>query len=274
MFKRVKIRDKLFCWIGMGVIFFSPNLFGQDISVSPSILDFTGNPGEIVSKSVTLTNMGSKTYDFKVHLKDWERDSLGNKLYMEEGSLANSNTLWVKLAENSFSLAPAARKQVLVNLEIPAGINAHTASNSMLFFTQTNPDKAASNLSAIGVQVSYEFGVQLFYNPNGLLKGEINYNKMFFQPAQDALCPKISIHFTNTGQVNKRGTIRLELTNKQAGQEHKLAPIPFAIMPLGQQVMWIDLPKNLAKGEYHVVTLLDAGNEYDLKVAEKEIYVD
>lgn len=256
------------------LIFLIGSSYAQDISVSPSVITLSGNPGETISETLTITNSGKTPYEFLVNVKDWKREVSGNKVYADAGTLPNSNSAWIRVVENSFVIKPGERKLVTIYMEVPAEGVGHVASNSIVFLTQTNPQESATNESAIGIKIAYEFGVQLFYNPPTARKGEIEYEQLTFISAQDEKAAKAQLQYRNEGDVNKTGTIRVELTNKESGEEFKLQPVPFAIMPHDVQIIQVELPANVTKGNYLLVSLLDAGGGYNLKVAEKDIYVE
>jgi len=79
--------------------------------------------------------------------------------------------------------------------------------------------------------------------------------------------------FANTGQINKTGTARLEITNKITGAEIKPEPAYFAIMPQGKQRLNLPLREQLLPGSYLLVTILDAGRGDSLKIAEKDLVI-
>lgn len=74
----------------------------------------------------------------------------------------------------------------------------------------------------------------------------------------------------NTGQINKDAYVRFELTNIETGEEIPVKSIAVAMLPEAEQWIQLDLPATL-KGRYLAVAILDAGAQYDLKIAEKEI---
>lgn len=246
----------------------------QEISVSPAYINFEGKPGETVSQTVTLTNTGKKPYDFAINLKDWKRDSLGNKIYSEVGTLPHSNANQIRIIENTLTLMPGEKKTTTIYMEIPTQQTDRIALNSMLFFTQTNPDDMTTENASVGIKISYEFGIQLFYNPLGALRGDLAFESFDADLASEtSSTPSMTVAYKNTGEVNKLGFLRMELTNKQTGEELKLDPIPFAIMPLSNQKIPVSLPPSLKAGDYLAVAILDAGTGYNLKVAEKNVRV-
>lgn len=246
----------------------------QEISVSPAYINFEGKPGETVSQTVVLTNSGKKPYDFVISVKDWKRDSFGNKIYSEAGTLSHSNANRIRLIENTITLLPGEKKTATIYMDIPQQQADRMASNCMLFFTQANPDDVKTDQASIGIKVSYEFGVQVFYNPIGALKGDLEFENFDFGLATaKSSTPALTVTYRNTGEVNKLGFLRMELTNKETGEERKIDPIPFAIMPLNSQKISVHLPDSIGRGEYLAVAILDAGVGQNLKVAEKNIHV-
>ncbi len=81
----------------------------------------------------------------------------------------------------------------------------------------------------------------------------------------------MDIHVKNTGQINKDAYVRFELTNTETGEEIPIKAVAIAMLPSSDQWVQIDLPEKLAAGRYLAVAILDAGSQYDLKIAEKEI---
>lgn len=247
----------------------------QALSFSPTRVYFKGNPGQTVSEVITIHNSSAEPYEFIISLEDWKRDSLGIKEYSPMSTLPNSNAKNITLPATNFQLGPKEKKSFTVSMVIPKAGNP-VATNSMLFFTQTNAKNPNMEGNAgIGVKVSLELGVQLFYTPTEAKKGELKFLAFEQQSTTVEQKPvaQLAVKFENTGEIPKDGFIRFELTNKQTGQEIKLKPTPIAIMPLDHQWAYCVLPYTLAAGDYLAVAILDAGGNNDLKVAEKDIHV-
>lgn len=248
------------------------NVMGQGFSVSPSRVVFSGNAGETVSQSITFSNNSLTTLSFINRIQDWDRDSLGNKLYYDGGTRPQSNAKWISLSSNSVEIKPGETKQVIVSLNIPA--DAKTLTNSMIFFTQVKqqqPEQVKG--TSIGINILMEVGVQVYYAPEGLNTGEFEFlafddHGIVEQNGIRMRTLALKIH--NKSAINKDATLRFELTSKETGEEIKLPPQIIAMLPDATQWVMMKLPANL-KGKFLAVGLLDAGSTYDLKVAEKEI---
>ncbi|MGJ7031138.1 hypothetical protein [Niabella hirudinis] len=257
-------------------LLFCCGLQAQQISFSPMRLFFKGAPGETVSETITISNTTSQPYEFLLNLKDWNRDSLGTKHYFPESSLPHSNAKNISLPQTNFIIAPGEKKIYTVNMRIPLADTQKTASNSMLFFTQVNaPRTNAKAKPGLGIRISMEFGIQLFYTPQAADRGSLQFEAFNYESLRikDSAVQRLIVKYQNTGQVHKDGFIRFELTNKQTGEEIKPAPVPMAIAPLSNQVAYCPLVKQ-APGDYLAVAILDTGAGNDLQVAEKNIHVD
>lgn len=244
----------------------------QGFSLSPTRLFFTGNPGETISQTLTFGNSTNKTVSYVARIQDFDRDTLGNKVYYDSNTRPSSNASWISFSTSSVVVGPGETKQILVSLNIPAGSKKLT--NSMVFFTQVKEQvQETVKARSFGVNVLVELGIQVYYSPNGLSAGEFEFlafDDRGIIDTQKTKTRRLALKIHNNGAINKDAFIRFELTNKETGEEIKIEPTTIAMLPDATQWVYLDLPTDL-KGKFLVVALLDAGSTYDLKVAEKEI---
>lgn len=115
--------------------------------------------------------------------------------------------------------------------------------------------------------------MQVYHVPDGLLPGTLEFlafEDRGIKKKDTALVRAMSIKVKNNGQLNKDAYVRFELTNIETGEEIIIKPIAIAMLPYAVQSIHLELPGNL-KGRFLAVSILDAGSQYSLKVAEKEI---
>lgn len=246
--------------------------YGQGISVSPSRIALSGQPGQTVSQAITFTNTSDKNLNFISSLKDWDRDEYGIKRYYPAGQLEHSNSNWISLSSSSIQLAPGESKVINVNLRVPDDSKVQL-TNSMLFFTQVNEQKKANNQPGLSVNVVIELGIQVYNIPAGLERGDLEFLAfedlgIIVKESKDSR--RLSLKIKNTGGINKEASVRFELTNIESGQEIPVNSVAIAMLPDAEQWINLDLPSSLT-GKYLIVAILDAGTQYDLKIAEKEI---
>ncbi len=260
--------------ITAGLLGFSLLSYAQSVSVSPSRAFFKGEPGKTVSQLITFHNSSSEAINFVGRLQDFKRDSVGAKVYYPPGSLAESNASWISLSSNTINIPPNSSKQLVVSLSIPASRQIDFLSHSMLFFTQV---KEQGNIEQkevkIGVNVLFEFGIQIYYTPPGLKNGDVSV--IAFKDNGNVLNGKdtvrnVAVKIVNQGASFVDANVRFEITNAVTGEELKLKTRPIAMLPKADQWVPAELPANL-HGQYMVVAIVDSGSSNDLKVAKKQI---
>ena len=246
--------------------------FAQGISVSPSRIFFTGEPGQTVTRSITFTNPSSNAMSFVSRIQDWDRDSTGVKMYYPTETLSQSNSAWLRLSSPTVIVPAGASQTVNLSMQIPSETQKTQLTHSMLFFTQVKEQQPAQN-AGFGINVLLEVGIQVYHVPTELQRGDLEF--LAFEDrgmAQNKTgsVRKMAVKIKNTGEINKDAYVRFELTDTQSGEEIPIKAIPIAMLPGAQQWVTVDLPGDL-NGHFLVVAMLDAGTEYDLKIAEKEI---
>lgn len=241
----------------------------QGISMSPTRLFFTGNPGETVTKTVLLSNSSKNDYVLSINYKDWTREETGNKIYFDASSLDGSNALWVSTMESSVNIPAGTDKEILVTMQIPENVSKAAVTNSMLFFTQLpqQSDKTPVQ-SGIGIISLFEFGLHIYYTPpaNNIKSLEItNIEEVVNDDIPNRM---VSVSITNDGNVVNDATVEFELTNIDSGEEIILKSKPISMIPGTQQVVHFTLPENIS-GNYLGVTIIKMAGTNDLRVGEK-----
>ena len=250
------------------IIFVVMDASAQGLSMSPTRLFFTGNPGETMTKTVRLANSSDKEYIVSVSYKDWERDQTGNKVYTEPGTRERSNASWVSTDQNTIRVPPNGQKEVLVHMQIPEKASPSTVTNSMLFFTQLpQQSDRTSTSTGIGIVTLFEFGLHVYYTPpaNTLTSLEITNIEEVQGEDQNR---KVAVTIFNDGNTITDGTVEFELTNTDSGEEVKLKPQTISMFPEATQIVQFALPQDIS-GNFLGVTIIKMSDSNDLRVGEK-----
>jgi hypothetical protein len=252
-------------------------VLAQGVSVSPTRLFFTGSPGERVVQVVRVENPSTQKMVFKLALKDFVRDSLGEKVYSDASSNPGSNAKWVQLLSNTVELAPGEKKEIPVYLLIPTDkkLSQQGVSRSMLFLSQLNEQQDAQGRPAgrsVGIHVKLEIGIHVYYTPDHCTKRDLEFisfdDRGSVANGKDTL-RRFAIVVKNQGDVSTDAAVRLELTDKQSGQEMPIPEKRITLLPGARQIVYMDLP--VLKGHFLAIAMLDTGDQNDLKVAEKDL---
>lgn len=241
----------------------------QGVSMSPTRLFFTGNPGDTVTETVILSNSSDQDYTLSISYKDWRRDEDGNKLYFEPGSLKRSNASWISTTESTLNIPPESSTEVLVTMQIPEELPNTTVTNSMMFFTQIpRQSDEASVQSGIGIITLFEFGLHLYYTPAENTTKSLEITNMEEVHDKEFQNQNVVISIRNDGNVVNDATVEFELTNTDTGSEIKMEPNPISMMPEAEQVVRFPLPEDLS-GNYLGVAIIKMAGSNDIRVGEK-----
>lgn len=248
----------------------------QGISVTPSRMFFSGMPGQAAVRQLELYNTGQGRLAFNTSVKDWLRDSTGNKVYYDAGKLPTSNATWLEVVPNTIDLGPGEKKTVTVTLHVPATPAAgKSVTNSMLFFTQVNEQQAftSEKESKIGINLRLELGIHIYHTPPGFSRKDLEFeafNDQGLAIQQQDTVRQLALKVKNTGDIVADSRIRFEITSKTTGEELHIPATAISMLPGAEQVIYLPLPANL-QGRYLAVALLDGGTDTSLKIAEKEV---
>lgn len=247
----------------------SSMLLAQSISMSPTRLFFTGNPGEKISKTVTLNNSSDKDYVFNLNYKDWAREEDGNKVYFNAGTSKASNAAWVSTLENSVTVPAKSTKEIVVTMQIPANASKSVVTNSMLFFTQLPQQTDQAKVqNGIGIITLFEVGLHIFYTPPGNNIKSLDITNIAEVSTENTANRKVAVSIHNDGNTINDATVEFELTNTDTGKEIKLPAVSISMMPDTNQVVQFSLPENIS-GNFLGVAIIKMAGSNDLRVGEK-----
>lgn len=214
---------------------------------------------------------------YRVYLRDFYRDSLGEKIYSDPGTTSGSNAGWVEGLPSRIDLAPGEKRDIPVYLVIPSDsmVSQRTVSRSMLFLSQMNNSDTLTMQKGgrkMGIQIRLEMGIHIYYTPAHCVRRNLEFrtfeNRGVIFSGKDSVI-RCAICVRNSGDISSDATLRLELTDKATGREIPVPEKKLTLLPDTEQIAYFDLP--LTHGRYLAVAFLDTGDQNDLKVAEKDI---
>ena len=245
----------------------------QGVAVSPSRIFFNAAAGQSVTERLQVSNTDSQVLILTATLKDWYRDSLGNKIYFEAGSLPTSNAGWMRIDPVQLVLQPHETKEVAVSIQVPD--SCRKVTNSMLFLTQVNKRKPVTGIDPSGkkvmILIKVEIGIHLYNIVPGISRKDLEFTAFDDKGPNTDSTRLLAVTIRNRGEVPTDATLRLELTHKISGAGIQLPARPLSMLPGATQVILIPVPAHQSKGKYLAAAILDYGDGTDLKVAQKEI---
>lgn len=246
-------------------------MFAQGgISASPLKLEFDAVSGSSQDKTIVLSNTGNGQLELTASVNDWYRDSTGNIVTVSAGSLASSCSRWIKIYPSThITLAPGETVNVTISVT-PGKENNLIHRNSMVFFTQLNPQQRKTS-DGININMAVRIGVQVYYTPNGLTGKNIEIiNFKTLRSIDSAYGGLLELHLKNTGMLVADGRVDFELVNLSTGKKTTLPHSAFYTLPGALRVITIPLKRSIPPGKYSATALIDFGRKEELKIGELE----
>jgi P pilus assembly chaperone PapD len=224
-----------------------------------------------VAASFSLANTSDQVVQATITRSDWDRVENGDNRFVTAGSTGTSCGAMLGVSPLSVRVEPHASRIVRLSL-LPGA--ALTKECWDIFFVEEVPQRASTKGNSL--QYIFRTGVKVYVAPPGLSRdGAIENMAVEDVPvprATSSTTPvktvssvppatkrQISVRFHNTGGMHLLAKGRLEfrrLDNSLAAQ----VPIPeFPTLPGATRKVMIDVPGNLAAGDYVVLALIDFG---------------
>jgi P pilus assembly chaperone PapD len=224
-----------------------------------------------VSASFSLANTSDKAVQATITRSDWLRLENGDNQFVPTGSTGTSCGAMLGVSPLSIRVEPHASRIVRLSAQPGAAVTKECWD---IFFVEEVPQRASTKGNSL--QYIFRTGVKVYVAPPGLSRdGAVENMAVEDVPlprATSSTIPvktaanippatkrQISVRFHNTGGIHLLGKGRLEfrrLDNSLAAE----VPIPeFPTLPGATRKVMIDVPSNLATGDYVVLALIDFG---------------
>jgi P pilus assembly chaperone PapD len=224
-----------------------------------------------VAASFSLANTSDKVVQATITRSDWDRVENGDNRFVTAGSTGTSCGAMLGVSPLSVRVEPHGTRIVRLSLQPSTALTKECWD---IFFVEEVPQRASTKGNSL--QYIFRTGVKVYVAPPGLSRdGAIENMAVEDVPvprATSSTTPakpvssvppatkrQISVRFHNTGGMHLLGKGRLEfrrLDNSLAAE----VPIPeFPTLPGATRKVMIDVPGNLAAGDYVVLALIDFG---------------
>jgi P pilus assembly chaperone PapD len=242
--------------------------YGQDFEVAPAKLNFTCEPGQIETKSITIHNHGNEKQQFTVSPANMKFDSLS-----AEEIAKKSCKDWLTLTPSFFTINPNDKMEVKVIMQVPPNESSTKGALIIVSATEEQNSIAADKQMKSAIKVRPRISVKVTQSP----KSNTNY-KASVSNLKEITLSKDSIRsfqvkITNQGDKMIDGKIYLVLSNLETAKETKEKPQSVSIFPSVSKTSVLKLPKNTPSGKYSLAVILDYGNSSALEAVQMNIVV-
>jgi len=249
----------LFC-----ILFLATCLLAQDFEVSPVLMNFTADPGEIQKKEINLINHSGKPQRYSLKLADYVLDKDGNKKAIALGTSKRSCADWLTLNPSIIELNPNQSATIEALMAVPKdGFTAKWCLIQVEVAREQSTFEADKNLAA-GVMLIPRIVILVKQSPrsNSNYKATISGLKEVTKPGEKQRSFEVQI--TNNGDNVIDALVNLALADMQTAKEQKFSPLKVTVYPDASRTVKLELPEVLPKGKYALAAILDYGHRQPL----------
>jgi hypothetical protein len=246
------------------------------VAVSPAHIYFNCKPGEKKTTTLKVSNNMKTAKKFELKFTDSDMNEKGKPSASKER--ANTLSNWITFSPTFFEVLPGTAQIVTVALNVPDVPEAYRAKWGLLYVNQVIERKTiditpGDNKIGMGVVPSFGFGISIYQNPPNVAvkKVEIQGLANITKAGEDHVV--IQLKAKNTGDGISFCTTYAEIVNSKNGKKQKFGKKSFTALPGHERVFNFDLPKDLEKGHYTCIGVLDFGSKEELEAAELEFDV-
>jgi hypothetical protein len=251
----------------------------RGISVSPAHFHLNMKPGEVKTYKITIKNDTEKIEKFKVNTFDFNMNGKGKSSFIPPGTGKYSLSKWLNVSPTYFEIAPGEKKEVKFTVTIPTDSNGNKAAWNIIMIEQEEPRKKLEPPSqsdqtiAMGVIPTFAFGVFVYQNPPNVASNSVEITN-FSKVAKNDSINVIEIEAQNTGDGIAYCTSYVDLTNLTTGKQQRLMVKRFTIVPELTRDFTFLLPKELEKGKYLAIGVLDYEGSEEIQAAKMEFEIN
>jgi hypothetical protein len=166
----------IFCTLTLS----APSAEATGIGIQPANVELAANPGSTIRQTIKVGNLRTdKAQNFIVGIAEWSLDENG-QLKLSPPS-ANSAASWTRFAPARFSLRAAEAQTIVVDITIPAKIDAREYRVAILV---TNPQPSPEEMKKLnGVWNSTQVSTLIYLVPPGVTTKPVVSNLAFVPDA-------------------------------------------------------------------------------------------
>jgi len=247
------------------VLLFTSFIYAQDFEVSPVVINFNADPGEIQKRQINLINHSSQPQKYTLKVSDFIVASDGTKKTIPLGTSKRSCADWITINPSFIELNPNQTATLEALLTVPK--DGFTAKWCMIHVEVSKEQTAfqADKSLATGVVLVPRIVIMVKQTPrsNSNYKATISNLKEVTKATDKARNFEATV--TNVGDNIIDATVTLALANMQTAKEDKFNPVKITVYPDGLRIVKLSLPTKLEKGKYALAAIMDYGHRQPLE---------
>lgn len=239
--------------------------FSQSASVSPSRLYFKVAPGGYKSQTIHITNNGTKSENFKISFQNFSSPGTQGKTIIDS-SLNNIRgcAQWLSASPSLVTVEPGQTQDIEILLQIPNTPEANNArwavANIKLARENTGSTEKGENVTGMAIIQSIMFSTHIFQTPPDVTFKDATILKFYQDSLTKDTATILRMEVKNTGDAIIDCAPYLDIVNTKTGESKRVTAKAFTVLPSGIKEVKFFIPKELPKGEYNVLGVIDYGS--------------
>jgi len=263
--RRGRVRGTVLALCAVGVVV-SQRASAQ-LLVDPLEVSLTSAGTSRVSGSFSLSNTTDAAVQATITRQDWDRVENGDNRFLPAGSTGTSCGAMLSASPVSIRLEPHSSRIIRLGVQTTS---APTKECWDIFFVEEVAQHAA--VKGNSLQYIFRTGVKVYVAPPGLARdGAIENMEMVDVPAKSATTARnasassapakrqVAIRFHNTGGMHLVAKGHLEFRRLDNSVAREVPIDEFPTLPGATRRVLVDIPADLAAGDYVVLALIDFG---------------
>lgn len=247
------------------IISFQLNLFSQDFEVAPTRVEYSIDPGESQTATLSIKNHSNFKMPFLITLADFTIDAEGNEREVERNSIKNSCSEWITPEKTFFDINPNEQVDIKITMQAPEDDMADRWAKLYVQTAQVQTAFEADKDLRTGVQVSGRIGIKVFRYTNTKKEPDIKIGNLKEVINEDTTSRIFTAVVENEGETISECKVIFVAADIETGEEFEFDPIYILSYPGYQRKVEFKLPDFMPPGKYSFVALLDYGKTTTIK---------
>lgn len=246
-------------------LLFAVAAWAQDFEVSPVLMTFTANPGEIQQQKIHLINHSSMPQKYAFKMMDYVIDDEGNKKSVPAGTTKRSCADWLTINPSVIELNPNEETDINALMTVPKdGFSTKWCMIAVQSVEEQTLSTADKSLNT-GVVLMPRIIILVKQVP----KSNKNY-KATISDLKEVTTPKdvfrtFEATVTNIGDNIIEGKVYLSLADMKTAAEENFNSVNVTVYPDSSRKIKLQLPKQISEGSYVLAAILDYGHRTALE---------
>lgn len=226
------------------------------LGVEPPVLLKEAKPGEVLTQTLTVYNVGTRPVRVRVSLGDWTYDPMGKIQFLPTGTLKESASPWATFSPAEFLLEPKQSRPLTYTLTVPKDVVSGTHWG-ILFLESEDPNPPPGvPLATFRVRMAHVFYVNI-----GPLTSGGRITGIVPSPPKDPQEPyRFAIQYQNTGNTAQKLSGRFEVRDSMGRKVAEAEVEEVVVLPGQVRILPVILVGPLPAGNYTALAILNYGD--------------